>query len=738
MRDLRKTFRRRDRKAGRFARKRPWPALDDVTFTIDRGECVAILGQNGSGKSTLVRLLSTLLIDDGGEARIFGHDVDKEASTIRRLVNRVSVEASFFKKMSAAENLSYAARFYGMTPRQTRTAVPEILGRVGFPPERRGESMENLSRGMQQKVALARALLTSPVLLLLDEPTTGLDPRSKLEVQEFIRKVRREHDATILLCTHDMAEAETLADRIGILDRGRLLFLEPVEDVKRRFGVETLEEAFFAATGREFENEDAGRRRRVQGGVRMSEYAIEMRNQLVGLFGIVERNMYLTKRYFLWDIAFMFWTIANTLTIVFIARAAALTGHLSSDQENTLAITLLVGATIWAFLGIIFEFMTETVAWERWEGTIEYTFMAPLSRLVHLFGQGAFAVLYGLIRASILFFAVALFLGLHAPNANYGAAFALLALASISFIGVGIMTSVLPLISPEKGAQLGFVAQGLMLVVSGVYYPVSVMPEWMQWIAKISPATYALRGCRASIVDGAGLAVGERLAAADHRGARDADRPGDLQGRRAVREEAREAEAVGMTDWFAGDVAERYDESTAGKPVEPVVDFLEPLAARRSARARDRHRQDRGAARRAGHPGRGHRPLAGHGRAAAEEDGRDPGRDRGHVDDEGRRDVLARLHRLQLDQQRHDAGRAGGRVRERRGASRAGRVLRRRGRRPEHAARSRCSTSATRTSASTSSTSTRSGSSPTTSRSSTASGGDCPCRSAQSRRRSST
>src|SRR6201985_292464 len=253
--DLRKTFKRKDRHAGRFARKRPWPALDDVTFTIASGECVAILGQNGSGESTLVRLLSTLLIDDGGEARIFGHDVVKDASTIRRLVNRVSVEASFFKKMSAAENLSYAARFYGMTPHQTRTAVPEILSRVGFPPDRRGESMENLSRGMQQKVALARALLTSPVLLLLDEPTTGLDPRSKLEVQEFIRQVRAEHDATILLCTHDMAEAEALADRVGILDRGELIFLEPVEAVKRRFGVATLEEAFFAATGRTFEDE---------------------------------------------------------------------------------------------------------------------------------------------------------------------------------------------------------------------------------------------------------------------------------------------------------------------------------------------------------------------------------------------------------------------------------------------------------------------------------------------------
>jgi ABC-2 type transport system ATP-binding protein len=257
VRDLRKTFRRRDRKAGRFARKQPWPALHDVTFTIARGECVAILGQNGSGKSTLVRLLSTLLINDGGEARVFGHDAFKEAGTIRRLVNRVSVEASFFKKMSAAENLSYAARFYGMTPRQTRTAIPQILAKVGFPPDRRNESMENLSRGMQQKVALARALLTSPVLLLLDEPTTGLDPRSKLEVQDFIRQVRAEHDATILLCTHDMNEAEALADRVGLLDRGRLLFLEPVADVKRRFGVQTLEEAFFAATGREFENEQS-------------------------------------------------------------------------------------------------------------------------------------------------------------------------------------------------------------------------------------------------------------------------------------------------------------------------------------------------------------------------------------------------------------------------------------------------------------------------------------------------
>src|SRR6266850_4603758 len=217
-------------------RRRRVAALEGVTFTMERGECVAILGQNGSGKSTLVRLLSTLLLPDGGSAHIFGHDVFKEARKVRRLVNRVSVEASFFKKMSAAENLAYAARFYGMGPRETHTKIPIILERVGFPSARRGESMENLSRGMQQKVALARALLTSPVLLLLDEPTTGLDPRSKLEVQEFIREVRIEHDATILLCTHDLAEAEALADRIGILDRGELLCLEPAGELLERYG----------------------------------------------------------------------------------------------------------------------------------------------------------------------------------------------------------------------------------------------------------------------------------------------------------------------------------------------------------------------------------------------------------------------------------------------------------------------------------------------------------------------
>src|SRR6266545_3184288 len=235
----------------------------------------------------------------------------------------------------------------------------------------------------------------------------------------------------------------------------------------------------------------------------MRAMSLALRHELVGLGGVVERNIYLVKRYIWWDIAFFLWTVANTLTIVFIAKGIpAVGGKIDVSRVTTI---LLVGAVIWAYLGIIFEILTETVAWERWEGTIEYTFMAPLSRPIHLFGMGLFAIVYGVIRAVLLFGVVALFFDLSLPNADYIAALVVLIIASVSFIGVGMMTAVLPLISPEKGTQLGFIAQGLLLVVSGVYYPVSVLPEWMQVIAKISPATYALDAARKSILHGASL-----------------------------------------------------------------------------------------------------------------------------------------------------------------------------------------------------------------------------------------
>jgi len=228
-----------------------------------------------------------------------------------------------------------------------------------------------------------------------------------------------------------------------------------------------------------------------------------LRAEFIGLGGIVERNIYLVKRYIWWEVAFFIWTVANTLTIVFIAEGVeASGGTLDVNRQTTV---LLIGAVIWAYLGIIFEILTETVAWERWEGTIEYTFMAPLSRVVHLGGMGVFAVAYGVLRAGLLFGVIAFFFDLEMPNANFLAALVVLAVASVSFIGIGMMTAVLPLISPEKGTQLGFVAQGMLLVVSGVYYEVDVLPGFMQAIAVISPATYALEGIRAAILEGAGI-----------------------------------------------------------------------------------------------------------------------------------------------------------------------------------------------------------------------------------------
>jgi ABC-2 type transport system permease protein len=235
----------------------------------------------------------------------------------------------------------------------------------------------------------------------------------------------------------------------------------------------------------------------------MTRATLALRHELIGLLGVVERNWYLVKRYAVWELTWFVWTVANTLTIVFIAKGVEAAGG-TLDVKRTTTV-LLIGAVIWSYLGILFEILTQTVGWERWEGTIEYTFMAPLSRVVHLLGMGLFAVIYGLIRTVLLFLVVASFFTLDLDQANFWAAFVILAIASISFLGVGVMTAVFPLISPEKGIQLGFIAQGLLLVVSGVYYSVSVLPDWMQVLSKISPATYALEGIRAAILDGKGV-----------------------------------------------------------------------------------------------------------------------------------------------------------------------------------------------------------------------------------------
>jgi len=236
-------------------------ALDSVSLTVERGEVVGILGPNGSGKSTLVRVISTLVVPDKGSVEVFGLDAVRHPKKVQRGMNRVSVEASFFKKLSAMENLLYGAKLYGVTTREARPRIKEILENIGFAHKRALEPMEHLSRGMQQKIALARALLTSPMLMLLDEPTTGLDPRSKKDVQSFIRRIRSAHDSSILICTHDMDEAEELCDRVGIMVDGKILALEKPEKLKKLYSTNgkatTLEETFMTATGYSVEEASA-------------------------------------------------------------------------------------------------------------------------------------------------------------------------------------------------------------------------------------------------------------------------------------------------------------------------------------------------------------------------------------------------------------------------------------------------------------------------------------------------
>ncbi len=241
-------------------RKPPVLAIDDVSLRLERGAIHGILGANGSGKSTLIRLISGLLTLDEGRVEVFGFDIERDELAVKRLINRVSVDAAFFKKLSPMENLLFAARLYGLDTRAARREATRILARLGIAESRLGRPVEQMSRGMQQKVAIARALLTSPALLLLDEPTTGLDPRSKLDVQAFVEEVNADHGATIVLTTHDLAEAERLCGRITILDGGRVVAEDTPDGLKRlvaeRHGQpETLEAVFMTFTGRSLDDD---------------------------------------------------------------------------------------------------------------------------------------------------------------------------------------------------------------------------------------------------------------------------------------------------------------------------------------------------------------------------------------------------------------------------------------------------------------------------------------------------
>ena len=240
------------------ARRTVAHALKDVSFEVALGETYGLLGPNGSGKSTLIRVLATLLSPDEGHVRLLGHRVPGEERLVRRKIGRVSVDAAFYKKLSARENLLYSAFLYGMDKEPAERRALEILEALGMDGEKFTDPLEEMSRGMQQKVAITRALLVNPPLLLLDEPTTGLDPKSKRDVQTFLEALRSEHGTTILLTSHDMAETERLCSRIGFIAKGRLIAEGTADELKRAAGAETLDDAFIALAGEKLDDPEAG------------------------------------------------------------------------------------------------------------------------------------------------------------------------------------------------------------------------------------------------------------------------------------------------------------------------------------------------------------------------------------------------------------------------------------------------------------------------------------------------
>ena len=221
-------------------------------------------------------------------------------------------------------------------------------------------------------------------------------------------------------------------------------------------------------------------------------------------YAFVERNFNLVKRYWGLEVAWFIYSVSHSLAMGFIGAGMAQVGGHTGDPSQ-LVLYLLVGSLVWSYLAVVFDAIGEMIAWERWEGTIEYTFMAPVSRSTHMIGSCLFAVVFGLIRTLLIMLVVVLFFQLDLSQANLLAGVTVLALASVRFVGLGITASTLPLLFPERGGQMVFIFQTCLLLFSGVYYPIEVMPEWMQAVAQFSPATYALVGIRASLMEGKGI-----------------------------------------------------------------------------------------------------------------------------------------------------------------------------------------------------------------------------------------
>jgi ABC-2 type transport system permease protein len=217
----------------------------------------------------------------------------------------------------------------------------------------------------------------------------------------------------------------------------------------------------------------------------------------------VERNLYLVRRYWHLELAFLVFNVASAMSVLYIGEAQMqASGGASREGQLDLVLYLGIGTVVWAYLRAVFANVGEMVAWERWEGTIEYTMMAPISRLAHMLGVSLFSIIYGLVRSALLLGVLTLFFSVDLSNANLGGAAVILLVGSASFLGFGIMAAVLPLLFPERGEEMTFVISSILLLVSGVYYPISVLPDWMEPLATVSPATYVLEGMRAALLLG--------------------------------------------------------------------------------------------------------------------------------------------------------------------------------------------------------------------------------------------
>jgi ABC-2 type transport system permease protein len=234
--------------------------------------------------------------------------------------------------------------------------------------------------------------------------------------------------------------------------------------------------------------------------------AQRQRGELNALFGFAERSMHTVKRYWVWEVVWLFYSMVSVLSIGFLASGLGTLGAGSGSFDLRRAqLYLLIGSLLWGFLSLVFMEAAFAISWERWEGTIEYTFMAPIRRVTHLLGICLFAIGYGLARTFILLMVAIATFNLDFSRANVGAAVAVLAATTLPLIGLAIFTSVLPMLSPQKGEQMSIALQGFLLLVSGVYYPLTVLPWPLQVAGYASPLTYALEGMRQSLLNGAGV-----------------------------------------------------------------------------------------------------------------------------------------------------------------------------------------------------------------------------------------